>query len=221
MVSTASLIAHNGASKRSKSETRVVGRPKSEKALKRALCANLKNACDALSEAAFEVRPHPYLEGVKCRSDGAVLIPANGNSKAHWTHGCTMVSGYKEVVIRRQHHYVHRLILEAFAGPCPGGKPETDHINRDRADNRVENLRWVSVVENRRNRASSDERFLKYGVHTYDDKKAYNRIRHRAKYRNNPEFRKREIRSVASYNRRKAKEAKEAKKMTEDQDGRR
>lgn len=47
--------------------------------------------------------------------------------------------------------YVHQLVLEAFVGPRPDGW-EADHINRDRADNRANNLRWVSVADNRARR---------------------------------------------------------------------
>jgi hypothetical protein len=42
---------------------------------------------------------------------------------------------------------VHKLVLYAFKGiPCD--KKECDHINRNRADNRIENLRWVTRSEN-------------------------------------------------------------------------
>ena len=42
---------------------------------------------------------------------------------------------------------VHRLVLEAFVGPCPDGM-ECCHNNGDPADNRVENLRWGTHTEN-------------------------------------------------------------------------
>ena len=45
---------------------------------------------------------------------------------------------------------VHRLVADAFI-PNPDNKPEVDHINGDRGDNRAENLRWCTKTENMRN----------------------------------------------------------------------
>ena len=42
---------------------------------------------------------------------------------------------------------VHRLLLETFVGPCPE-KHEALHINGNRLDNRLENLRWGTRKEN-------------------------------------------------------------------------
>lgn len=42
---------------------------------------------------------------------------------------------------------VHRLVAQAFI-PNVDNKPQIDHINTDRTDNRVENLRWVTNQEN-------------------------------------------------------------------------
>lgn len=47
---------------------------------------------------------------------------------------------------------VHRLVYEAFNGKIPEGK-QIDHINRNREDNRVENLRAVTPRENIHNSA--------------------------------------------------------------------
>jgi len=45
---------------------------------------------------------------------------------------------------------IHRLIAKAFI-PNPDNKPQIDHINRNRKDNRLCNLRWVFPCENNQN----------------------------------------------------------------------
>ena len=43
--------------------------------------------------------------------------------------------------------YIHRLVAEAFIGPCPS-KYQVNHINGDKSDNRVSNLEYLSGVDN-------------------------------------------------------------------------
>lgn len=43
-------------------------------------------------------------------------------------------------------HLVHRLVAEAFHGPCPLGY-EVDHVNGDKLDNRAVNLEYVTRCE--------------------------------------------------------------------------
>lgn len=70
---------------------------------------------------------------------GRILKQARGNS------------GYFFVNLRRngkQHHcQVHRLVAMAFI-PNPDGKPEVNHLNEQKDMNFVENLSWVSRIEN-------------------------------------------------------------------------
>lgn len=46
--------------------------------------------------------------------------------------------------------YVHRMVAELFI-PNPENKPQVDHLNTNRLDNRAENLRWCTGSENMRN----------------------------------------------------------------------
>ena len=47
---------------------------------------------------------------------------------------------------------VHRLVLETFVGPCPDGL-ECRHLDGNPANNRVENLRWGTRIENIRDQS--------------------------------------------------------------------
>lgn len=53
---------------------------------------------------------------------------------------------------------VHRVVLEAFVGPCPDGM-ESCHGNGDPTDNRVANLRWDTPKSNGEDRVKHGSQY--------------------------------------------------------------
>ncbi|EBN6978918.1 HNH endonuclease [Salmonella enterica] len=63
-----------------------------------------------------------------------------------WING----NGYLQTSVSGENVLVHRIIWEMHNGKIPNGM-EIDHINHDRTDNRIENLRIVNHKDNHKN----------------------------------------------------------------------
>lgn len=103
-------------------------------------------------------------------------------------------NGYERVSTKEGYKFVHRVVYETFVGEVSQGY-EIDHINTNRDDNRLENLRCVTHKENSNNqltrkhfsealkgndrtkgklRSEFGEKFKsKFGITFSDDKKLY------------------------------------------------
>ncbi|WP_353622863.1 HNH endonuclease signature motif containing protein [Aliirhizobium terrae] len=84
------------------------------------------------------------------RDNGAVFRRNKHRQKrrpldADWTFGRkTPTTGYMLIAGVP----VHRIVCTAFAGPPPVSTHIVDHIDTNRSNNRPDNLRWLSRLEN-------------------------------------------------------------------------
>lgn len=58
---------------------------------------------------------------------------------------------------------IHRLVLEAFVGPCPPGMQCRHFPDRTRTNNRLENLSWGTRIENAADMTVHGTRFIARG----------------------------------------------------------
>lgn len=65
----------------------------------------------------------------------------------------SLVKGKREEQ-KRVKCFIHRLIALQWI-PNPSNLPEVDHIDRDKTNNSIENLRWVSRTENANNKKNN------------------------------------------------------------------
>ena len=90
-----------------------------------------------------------YPHVVRKRSNGRVIKESIGN-------GYLQLNLSERVNGRKVNHMYlkHRLIATQFI-ENPNNYVYVDHINRNRLDNRIENLRWCSASDNSKNRSST------------------------------------------------------------------
>ena len=77
--------------------------------------------------------------------EGEIFNKRNGKKLKPQKNG----KGYLRISIGGKLMFVHRLIAELYI-PNPDNKPQVNHINGNKLDNRVENLEWVTNMENRK-----------------------------------------------------------------------
>lgn len=63
-------------------------------------------------------------------------------------------NGYGRIDINNKWEYIHKLVTHCFKGERPKSL-QIDHINRDKTDNRIENLRYVTSRENNNNKITT------------------------------------------------------------------
>lgn len=88
-------------------------------------------------------------EHYSVRDNGAILRHARNDKRQRkydniWTFGKPNNNGYMLIVSE----VVHRIVAYAFLGNPPTEQHIVDHIDTNRQNNRPENLRWITKLEN-------------------------------------------------------------------------
>ena len=103
---------------------------------------------------------------IKVFRDGRIhTLFKHKDGRERWTDRLfTLSRGYPRVMIgsnnQRAHFFVHNVITLCYLGEKPLGY-QTDHINSIRADNRVENLQYITPQQNNQKRKTINGRIVK------------------------------------------------------------
>ena len=112
---------------------------------------------------------------IYCYEDGSVEYYNIDKNKLVKTNG-SLNQGYRSITLKINGKHklllIHRLIAEAFI-LNENNLPCVDHINRNRSDNRVDNLRWVTKKQNADNQRSVDVSIETFGIRRCDHPKEY------------------------------------------------
>lgn len=109
------------------------------------------------------------------------LLFGNGNilncETDKWINGTKTKNGYIQVSLyknkKRKDFKLHQLIAKAFI-VNPENKEFIDHINHQKDDNRIENLRWSTSSENNKNASLKSTNTSGFrGVTYHKNKKAW------------------------------------------------
>jgi hypothetical protein len=82
---------------------------------------------------------------------GNVKSISKVNKKKKPVKGSTTSTGYLAVMISRKIIKIHKMVAYCFIGERPE-KLQIDHIDRNKLNNRLDNLRYCTAKENQRNK---------------------------------------------------------------------
>ena len=90
----------------------------------------------------------------------------NGRTTPGKTAGSRTDRGYFSVHVKGVRYYCHRLVLVLSGVNPPSPSHFCDHINRNKSDNRLENLRWMTKGQNIANKNYKSSSGFRYARKT-------------------------------------------------------
>lgn len=109
-------------------------------------------------------------------------MDANWNNRMAGKIAGFSCANYRSIRIRNRQFLVHRMVWILFNGPIPEGFV-IDHANRNRGDNRLENLRLATLAQNGQNSKKKPNKTGFTGVAWHKRAKAWRAmIRHNGKH---------------------------------------
>lgn len=118
------------------------------------------------------------------REDGKLFNVHTGEEFIPKSYCGSKISPYIQVRTNNKNWPLHQLVMKYFGPPKPGSEYEIDHKDRNKLNNNINNLRWVTKQENANNRKSS----LPVGQRRCDMSfKEYYRQRQAERYKKYPE----------------------------------
>ena len=126
-----------------------------------------------IAELRAELKENPEI-WVPIKDNLAYFISNKGRVKTYYDYypkiGRDKNTGYSYVYLNSKRFQLHRLLAKAFI-PNPEGKPYVDHIDGNKQNNDLSNLRWATYIENGRNKRIQSNNTSGYTGVTFNKEK--------------------------------------------------